>query len=727
MKKITPISIIGILVLSTLGAAAYPIEDFKQEKTRLFFSKPLIKEDNDAFVLELEEANSVFMKRNHYMLPTYEETFILPFGSKVIGVRCNPKNIHKETLTGKLKVAPNPIIIGQKTSVENPKEAEPVAVDTWYEYHVGTGIYDDERVVFVKVQVFPVRYRPNENTVEWAEEVEVEIDYKEPRHPMVSEEEYAFVVLTPSAFKSALGSLISHKNNRGISSKLVTLDEVYNGVYFPVEGRDDPEKIKYFIKNAIENWGTSYVLLVGGRLKFPTRTTHINVVSLKDSELFVTDLYFADIYDDEGKFSSWDSNDNDIFGEYTWGTDRLTDEVDLYPDVYLGRLACISGSEVTTCINKIIKYETTKAYTKNWFTNLVVVGGDSFTSDPYYGDDSGIAEGELVNEVVVDVMDGFIPDRLWATNSKLGGVNGVGNIDGAINKGAGFVHFSGHGNLNVWATHHLNGSRNVWLPTPSGGYFSSHVNGLSNREKLPIVVTDACLTSKFNERSDCFGWVFMSNPNGGGIASFGSAAKGYSYMGRYVTYGLVAKMAINTFKAYRRQGAVTVGEMWSKAIERYISAGMDAADYKTVEEWMLFGDPTLTIGEESSPPKRPSRPEGPTSGKINTEYAYSASTTDPEGDKIYYLFDWGDGEYSGWIGPYYSGQTAQASHIWTAKGDYRIRVKAKDEHGVQSSWSDPLSISMPKNKEINPFFPPILQKLLSRFPALERIFHQLQL
>ncbi len=83
--------------------------------------------------------------------------------------------------------------------------------------------------------------------------------------------------------------------------------------------------------------------------------------------------------------------------------------------------------------------------------------------------------------------------------------------------------------------------------------------------------------------------------------------------------------------------------------------------------------------------------------------SWQKSTTDPNGDQIYYLFDWGDGSNSEWIGPFDSGEQCEASHVWETKGDYEIKVKARDVHGLESEWSDSLPISMPKNKIINPF------------------------
>ena len=110
-----------------------------------------------------------------------------------------------------------------------------------------------------------------------------------------------------------------------------------------------------------------------------------------------------------------------------------------------------------------------------------------------------------------------------------------------------------------------------------------------------------------------------------------------------------------------------------------------------------------TYGLNNQPPNKPDKPYGETNGQVGKKYTYSTSTTDPDGDQVWYKWYWNDkiNETSDWIGPYNSGETADASHIWNEKGDYNIRVKAKDVHGEESPWSDPLVVSMPKSKTIN--------------------------
>ena len=144
--------------------------------------------------------------------------------------------------------------------------------------------------------------------------------------------------------------------------------------------------------------------------------------------------------------------------------------------------------------------------------------------------------------------------------------------------------------------------------------------------------------------------------------------------------------------------------------------------WKSARHCQWQGGVTLAIRDDSQAPAKPETPEGETNGKINKEYTYTSSTTDPETDKVYYFFDWDDGEVSGWVGPYNSGETGEASHTWIEQGDYEIRVKAKDEHGVQSEWSDPLPISMPKSKGLfNGLMYEIFELLMERFPLLEQL------
>jgi C1A family cysteine protease len=130
-------------------------------------------------------------------------------------------------------------------------------------------------------------------------------------------------------------------------------------------------------------------------------------------------------------------------------------------------------------------------------------------------------------------------------------------------------------------------------------------------------------------------------------------------------------------------------------------------------------------------PLKPEKPNGASSGKPGIEYTYSTSCIDPDGNRLYYWFDWGDGNNSDWIGPYESGETIIANYTWESEGTYHVKVKTIEvlstdiDRGIESEWSDPLPISMPKNKPyINTPFLQFLENHPRMFPLLR---HMLEL
>jgi subtilisin family serine protease len=104
-----------------------------------------------------------------------------------------------------------------------------------------------------------------------------------------------------------------------------------------------------------------------------------------------------------------------------------------------------------------------------------------------------------------------------------------------------------------------------------------------------------------------------------------------------------------------------------------------------------------TLMELNSKPEKPDAPMGSNSGNVGEYYNYTVSSVDVDNDDIYFMFDWDDGNFSDWLGPYVSNEECVASNNWTEEGEYEIRVKARDDFGLESEWSDPLVITMPKS------------------------------
>jgi len=172
---------------------------------------------------------------------------------------------------------------------------------------------------------------------------------------------------------------------------------------------------------------------------------------------------------------------------------------------------------------------------------------------------------------------------------------------------------------------------------------------------------------------------------------------------------------------------------WTELYVTYTNPFITDTDNDCVDDYHehMFGSDPNNYNEtftDANKPNKPNRPSGKTNGKINVEYEFMTSTLDPNGDKVKYAWDWdGDGTTDEWNdnnGQYYSsGATITTYHSWVSPGSFNVKVMAQDIYGYQSEWSDPLSISMLKNKTINTM--PLLQKFLENHPNLLPILRQL--
>ncbi|UCF12916.1 MAG: PKD domain-containing protein [Thermoplasmatales archaeon] len=102
----------------------------------------------------------------------------------------------------------------------------------------------------------------------------------------------------------------------------------------------------------------------------------------------------------------------------------------------------------------------------------------------------------------------------------------------------------------------------------------------------------------------------------------------------------------------------------------------------------------ITDFYQNNPPHIPEIPLGPISGSTGIEYNFTTSTIDPEGDEVYYKWDWGNGLISDWMGPYESGVSIKINYTWTQWGTYEIKVKSKDTYDSESNWSEPLIVNI---------------------------------
>ncbi len=110
----------------------------------------------------------------------------------------------------------------------------------------------------------------------------------------------------------------------------------------------------------------------------------------------------------------------------------------------------------------------------------------------------------------------------------------------------------------------------------------------------------------------------------------------------------------------------------------------------------------ITRSDINRPPGLPGI-DGPTLVPVNVETDFEFWASDPDGDNVYIKVSWGDGEGTGWQGPYSSGEKITLSHAWIKPlMPYVIKAKAKDvndEEGPEASF--PIFITMSKSVQIN--------------------------
>lgn len=102
--------------------------------------------------------------------------------------------------------------------------------------------------------------------------------------------------------------------------------------------------------------------------------------------------------------------------------------------------------------------------------------------------------------------------------------------------------------------------------------------------------------------------------------------------------------------------------------------------------------------EQNLPPEIPLPPSGPVECYIEENVTVTVVSWDRNQDEIYYQIDWGDQNRSNWSAKVPSNTTISFFHQFNQSGTFEIRVRAKDEQGLISNWSESLLITAQKQE-----------------------------
>ncbi len=371
---------------------SHPTADADRAST---FSYTLVDDGHGDVKPVLENTSTYLAEPGNPLLPQTVHHYELPFGVTDVAVNVTVPGYHEQMLARDIAPARAPVPYDMSPAVDAGSHKNPAVYGSssayparWFSSHIGCGLNaTGHRVTHVTVEIYPMRYRPADNVIMVAESADIDISYSKCEAPFHGNDAYDLVVIAPEAFTGMLQRLVDHKNGRGVDTLLKPAEDIYR----EYDGVDRPEQIKYFIRDAIETYDIQYVLLVGGLQSLlygtardtwnhGTEDWHLPVrySNLRDEQMgdpgFLCDLYFADVYRAGGVFDDWDSNDDGVIGARNM-PGVADDTLDLYPDVYVGRLPCRNSREVEACVDKIITYENT-AYGTEWFRRIVAVAGD---------------------------------------------------------------------------------------------------------------------------------------------------------------------------------------------------------------------------------------------------------------------------------------------------------------------------------------------------------------
>lgn len=581
------------------------------------FSPVEITKEDDVTSFSLAEANSYILNPGGYKIPTVKKILEFPLGTEIIDVKVKRGDTQDISLDTALETVPlfreinGDRVLGKVMSDENLDSS--MYPSTSYRYHTGVGLNgNNQRVLFFSLSLHPIQYDANDEKITQVTSMDVEIITKlSDRQPKFDEgsDEKDLLIITHDSYEPDLDQFVDHKENYGFTVHVESLNDIYQA--YP--GRDNSEKIKYCVKHAVEEYDTKFVLLIGDFYQLPIRATDAYPWQGLHGNEVLTDLYYADIYDSQLAFCSWDGNQNNVFGEvdfdhFPFTMDADLDDVDLYADVHIGRIPCSTGDELQIVLNKIMTYETT-TYDQTWFQNILLAGGDTFGLS--MGSPINQFEGEITNVKVGQQVPEFNQIRLWASTRNLH----FWTFNREISKGVGFVSYAGHGFEHGWGTY----PPNAILDGNLIFYFTPYLKFLKNEHKLPIIFFDACLTAKldFNitdlidyfgwktrlvnfftgrhqpgELLDVFAWAFLKLEQGGCVANVGATRSAYTFVDRDGVYAGAGYLDVHFFKAYEE--GVMVGEMLTATQRDY--ANNVGKDFFTIEEYILLGDPSLRVG-----------------------------------------------------------------------------------------------------------------------------------
>jgi hypothetical protein len=238
---------------------------------------------------------------------------------------------------------------------------------------------------------------------------------------------------------------------------------------------------------------------------------------------------------------------------------------DRYPEILVGRFSAESVAQVQTQVQRTVDYEKSPAIGADWYPK-----GTGVASNQGPGDD-----GEYDNQHIGNIRTKLLNYGYTFVDEIYDPTGTAAMVTNALNQGRTIINYCGHGSQTSWG---------------STGFSNNNVNALQNDNKLPFIISVACLNGQF-EGGTCFAEAWMrATHNGsptGAIATYMSTvnqAWNPPMCAEDAADDLLVQDQKHTFGALCFNGSCQMIDEYGS-----LNGGNEFLN------WHVFGDPSLLV------------------------------------------------------------------------------------------------------------------------------------
>ena len=343
----------------------------------------------------------------------------------------------------------------------------------------------------LKISVLPFDYNAKKNILKIYNSVDIKISFSSNKNSnskashgqIVDNQNVSMVIVAHPLFKEQVETFAKWKTMQGFIVKTVFVNQDISNSQNVIKNY-----LKNLYNNPTENFpAPSYIVFVGDVSHIPSYEGLFQYGSDELEYNHVTDLYYC---------------------EYTG---------DYLPDVMYGRISANSTSDMEAIMEKIINYEKCNFSDKSFLRRQLFVSG----TDNEYSSTYGNGQIEYVitnyansyNNIDTLVYPYYLNSYRHGSSSGLGygvmssaSVGAKKSIINNINKGVGFVNYTGHGEEYSWEDPYIS---------------TTEVNNLQSNNLYGFWIANCCLTASY-QKSESLSESALRKQGGGAVGYIGA-------------------------------------------------------------------------------------------------------------------------------------------------------------------------------------------------------------